>query len=255
MSKKIIKLTFLIFALSVALCLASCENLEEDYPILFDGVPTHSHVFGEWGSDSATCTEHGLRERKCSICDEVEVVLTVALGHDMISYKDRAADCTESGCIGYSACSRCEYFEGELIEAHGHKMSNWVVTLEATCVNEGSQTKTCSICTETVTESIKHLGHAMVKYTDCEATCTTEGCSGYKKCSRCDYYEGEKFEPLGHDMSEWTTVTEPTCTEGGTEKSVCERGCNYEQTRDTDPLGHTPNENGECDICHIPVAQ
>ena len=282
MNRKITRILFYIIMSLCALCLASCEDMVND------GIDTHTHEFGAWSADNATCTEGGVRIRACKTCKETETKPTEALGHDMINYKDRDPSCIETGCSDYSACSRCDYFEGDLIEALGHDMAEWNVTVEPTCQNEGTKTRICKVCQEPETEKIKYLGHTLVAYEDKDATCTEEGYSAYKECTRCDYTQGEKIsvlehtcisfedkeptctnigyagykecsacdytegeilDPIGHAMSEWKNNT-ATCILGGKEEKVCENGCEMREERDTAPLGHDINEDGECNFCH-----
>ena len=283
MNRKIIRGLIYIIMLACALCLASCEDMVNN------GINTHTHEFGAWSDDNATCTDAGIQTRSCSGCSAVETRPTVALGHDMISYKDREPTCIEKGCVGYSACSRCNYFEGEQIDALGHDMPNeWIVTTEPECRAEGVKTRFCNVCHAPETDKVKALGHNLsvypnveptcteggyfeykecsrceytagekldalghdcVAFEDKEPTCTEYGYSSYGECSRCEYTEGEKINPNGHSMSEWINNT-ATCTAGGIEECVCANGCGHGEKRDSAPLGHDINSEGECERCH-----
>lgn len=282
MRKKIIKGLILTIISACALCLASCKDM------VFGGIDTHTHEYGPWSADTATCTAPGQQTKICKICNDEQTRKTKPLGHDIVDYRDCEPSCTEYGCSGYSACLRCDYSVGERFEPLGHDMPDWTVTVEPTCKGEGARTRICNVCHEPEDEIMRPLGHDMPLWTleteatcdteglktricgrcnesesrvveplghdmqphdDIEATCTEIGYSNYIKCSRCEHFEGEIIEPTGHDMSEWTKDT-ATCTHGGQQVSTCLNGCETTQTRDTARLGHSIDENGECTVCH-----
>ncbi len=183
MKRSILKIFLLIGALTVALCLASCG---------------HTHTYGAWGEDSATCTEAGTHSRTCTSCGSVQTAKTNAKGHDMQHMADCDPTCTEPGyshnCI---KCTRCDLYGGEITDA---------------------------------------LGHNIIKYENAEVSCTENGYVDYEECTACDYKKGEKIEALGHKMSEWFGDS-ATCTRGGREFSECEN-CDYFTYRDTLAKGH-----------------
>lgn len=73
---------FLLVTFSIVLCLfASCDK-EEDKTKVDPPIEEHTHIWGNWEEQSATCTVSGKRERKCTSCDEIETEDIPALGHD-----------------------------------------------------------------------------------------------------------------------------------------------------------------------------
>ena len=76
----------------------------------------HVHDYGEWGADTATCDLNGTQTKVCKTCGHEKTRKTPALGHDLVSFKDKAATCTEGGYTGYKECSRCDYSEGTATE-------------------------------------------------------------------------------------------------------------------------------------------
>ena len=91
-----------ILAMSFTACNKACE-----------------HQWGEWSeTEAATCTEDGLKERKCQLCQEVESTGIKATGHD---YKD--ATCTDP-----KTCKNCSATDGV---AKGHKFTVETVKPEA----------------------------------------------------------------------------------------------------------------------------
>ena len=282
MRKNIIKVLIFIIVSACALCLASCDK------VFSVGIDTHTHEYTPWSENTATCTEQGQQTKTCKICNDVQVRVTEALGHDIVEYRDCEPTCTEYGSDGYSACVRCDYSVGGRIDPTGHDMPDWTTTLEPTCTEAGARARRCNVCHEPENEEIKANGHKMSAWTlETEATCeepgvktracdtcqmpesreieplghnmqafedsvvncTDYGYSNYAECSRCDHFEGEKTDPLGHKLSNWINNT-ATCTEGGKESAVCENGCGKTEYRDTVRLGHSIDANGKCTVCH-----
>ena len=158
----------------------------------------HTHTYGAWGEDSATCTEPGEHSRTCKTCGSVQTSKTNPKGHDMQHMYDCDPTCTEPGyshnCL---KCTRCDLHGGVIIDA---------------------------------------LGHHIVKYDDAEANCTQNGYEDYEECTVCDYSSGTKIAAHGHSMSEWFGDS-ATCSRTGIEFSECSK-CDYYTYRDTVAKGH-----------------
>ena len=199
MKNKLIKTLAITAFLLSALLLVSCYDM------------MHTHEYGPWGENTATCTESGKMQRTCQTCNAVEIKTTNPLGHNVRAFEDSEPTCTEFGYENYVGCTRCNYFK------------------------DGKR--------------IDYLGHDLVLLDDVEASCTEPGFSSYSQCSRCEYNEGTKLEPLGHDMSGWFGNT-ATCAMSGVEHSVCRRiGCTHSVTQPTERLGHTMSGDS-CTRCH-----
>ena len=132
MKKRIIKVLVLTVVAICVFAFASCN------------ANSHKHEFGEWDIDTATCTSGGQQTRTCKTCAEVETRKTQSLGHDMVTFTDREADCTNDGYAGYTECSRCGIFTGTKIEALGHKLSPWYGST-ATCLKDGIEYAECEV--------------------------------------------------------------------------------------------------------------
>ena len=231
MNKRILKLLMFIIATVTVLCLASCNDA------LSNGLgDSHTHEYGKWSADTATCTEGGFKVRMCNICEEVETKKTEAKGHDMQACDDVAPGCFEVGYTNCTKCSRCEYLVGDEVSPAGHDWSEWSAVVEPKCESDGSAIRTCNRCDESETKKTNALGHDMIKYENAKVSCLEPGYSNYRACSRCTHFEGTKIDPIGHDMSPWFGDTS-TCTKDGIEHSECLR-CDYETTRDTFAKGH-----------------
>lgn len=183
MRKRIFKILLLAATVTLAVCLASCG---------------HTHDYGSWGEDSATCTKGGTHSRTCKKCGSVQTSKTGAKGHDMQHMEDCDPTCTEPG-YSYNClqCTRCGIYGGVITDA---------------------------------------LGHNIIKYENSEATCSEDGYVDYEECTECDYYSGTRILALGHDMSAWFGDS-ATCTLGGREFSECSK-CDYFIHRNTLAKGH-----------------
>lgn len=81
----------------------------------------HTHEYGSWETvKEPTCTEDGLRARRCTGCDEEET---------------------------------------EKIESPGHSFGEWTETEPPTCTAEGKSERTCTVCGETETNTLPKTEH------------------------------------------------------------------------------------------------
>ncbi len=206
---------------------------------------------GHTPSAEADCYNHQF----CLACG---VVLTDSLGHDYAMTVTEPT-CTEQGYTTHT-CVRCgdSYTDG-YTDPQGH-----IPSAEADCYNH----QFCLVCGVVLTESLGH-DYAM---TVTEPTCTEQGYTTHT-CVRCgdSYTDGftearghnpsaeadcdnHQFclacgvvltESLGHDYA--MTVTEPTCTEQGYTTHTCVRCGDSYTDGYTDPQGHIPSAEADCD--------
>ena len=86
-----------------------------------------AHAVGEWEYLQApSCTEDGVRWRKCENFDE------------------------------------CGYYEEEEVPAVGHDRGGWVTVKAATCTAEGEQARECRVCGDVERRTVDELGHEYV---------------------------------------------------------------------------------------------
>ncbi len=181
------------------------------------------HDFEEWQETTpATCTEDGLRTRKCSRCDQTETEVIPA-GHKEEVDEAIEATCTATGLTEGKHCSAC----GEILVAqeeiakkcHTEEID---AAVEATCTETGlTEGKHCSACGEILVaqDVIDALGHNYGKWSiSTPATCTNTGRMS-RICSVCRYVENEIIPVAGHSYVE--AVTAPTCTEVGYTTYTC----------------------------------
>ena len=170
------------------------------------------HTYGEWNTTrEANCIEVGEKERTCSVCNNVEREMILALGHSFTNYESNN---------------------------------------DATCTEDGTETGKCERCTETHTrtEEGSALGHNYEE-TVVNPTCTEVGYTTHT-CSRCqDSYTDNEKAALGHSFTNYISNNDATCLEDGTETGKCER-CTETHTRTEEgtALGHH-YENGICIRC------
>jgi hypothetical protein len=71
--------------------------------------PAHTtHTWSEWQeTQKATCTQRGIRTRKCTGCTATETEYSEPLGHDPVILEGKAPTCTETGLSEGKKCSRC----------------------------------------------------------------------------------------------------------------------------------------------------
>ena len=78
----------------------------------------NSHEYGDWYTSlEPTCTETGIKRRKCNRCEcfEKGVEDVDPLGHDMITVPEQLPTTSAVGWKEYQKCSRCEYVEGDIV--------------------------------------------------------------------------------------------------------------------------------------------
>ena len=157
-------------------------------------IPAKGHDFDKWTiSKNETCTEQGIKYRKCKACDAIETDTVNAIGHDFGEGVVTEPTCGQIGCTTYT-CKNCGLEELKDIKpALEHVYGEWTVVTEATCTTDGEKVKVCANCAENavghkLTEVIPATGHDMkVK----EVVAPTDDNGGYTvyECAVCGYTE------------------------------------------------------------------
>ena len=191
-----------------------------------------------------TCTETGVENKTCAICNGTYSVEVAALGHDYATEftTDVEPTCTEAGSES-NHCTRCDVTDPDStreIPALGHEWE-MKVDQEPTCTEAGSESNHCTRCDATDPDSAKEipaLGHEWEKKVDQEPTCTEPG-SESNHCTRCDAADPDSVKEipaLGHDYVS-TVTTQPTCVKDGVRTYTCSR-CKDTKTEAISALGH-----------------
>ncbi len=204
-------------------------------------LPLADHQWGEWSAPTATCTQNGIKTRKCEICKTTEAEDVAATGHTWGDWKVvREATCTVNG-RQQRQCSACKETEVAILYATGHEYKDTVTA--PTCTELGYTTHKCECGDSYIDTYVDALGHEWINVGKpiVEATCTTNG-KQYQQCSRCYVTQEAVVEALGHDWKNQTIIKEATCTENGLMAATCDR-CSESQNSIVIPaLGHTWDE-------------
>lgn len=187
---------------------------------------------GNWiVTKQAACTETGMREQRCTMCDSVLKTESItAKGHNWNSgVVTKAPACVATGTRTYT-CTSCNGTKTETIAATGnHTAGSWTVTKEATCTVTGTKVQKCTACSTVMkTETIAVKGHtwnsgAVTK----SPTCTSTGTRTYT-CTLCNEIKTETIVATGvHTFGYWkshgTSTHNRVCSGCGKTESLSHR--------------------------------
>ena len=210
-----------------------------------NGSVSCNDTYGDWSTDTATCTTGGTQSRTCSVCGHVETRNTSALNHNWVETTEVTfgvdhlksdANCEEAA-VYYKSCSRCGANSTETFTsgtAIGHDFSadasrvvdNDDGTHSWSCANNcgeigavisGTQVKNGSVsCNETYGD-----------WSTDTATCTTGGTQS-RTCSVCGHVDTRNTSALNHSYTAQTVKdaalkSEATCTEAAVYYYSCSR--------------------------------
>lgn len=191
-------------------------------------IPALGHDFtGEWTvTKPATCTESGVKARKCSRCKETEKETIPATGHTEAEDAAVAATCTTAGKTAGSHCLVCNTIikAQEEIPATGHSFGKWEKVKAPTCMGRGSVKRACDICGYIEIKDIAANGHVWnTDYTvDKQPTCTETGSKSIH-CRNCREVKDVKaIEALGHTFGDWIIDKPATVETAGSRHKECE---------------------------------
>ena len=104
-----------------------------------------NHSFDSWSIiKEPTCTDAGIKSRKCTICGKTETESISATGHSWSEWKTvKDATCTENGEMTRK-CSVCHAEEGVPIISTMHKYES--TTIVPTYTENGYTLHKCSVC-------------------------------------------------------------------------------------------------------------
>lgn len=191
-------------------------------------IPALGHDFtGEWTvTKPATCTESGVKARKCSRCKETEKETIPATGHTEAEDAAVAATCTTAGKTAGSHCLVCNTIikAQEEIPATGHSFGKREKVKAPTCMGRGSVKRACDICGYIEIKDIAANGHVWnTDYTvDKQPTCTETGSKSIH-CRNCREVKDVKaIEALGHTLGDWIIDKPATVETAGSRHKECE---------------------------------
>lgn len=208
-----------------------CDKLldEEGKEITEDiEIPALGHDFtGEWTvTKPSTCTESGVKARKCSRCRETEKETIPATGHTEAEDAAVAATCTTAGKTAGIHCLVCNTIikAQEEIPATGHSFGKWEKVKAPTCMGRGSVKRVCDICRYIEIKDIVANGHVWnTDYTvDKQPTCTETGSKSIH-CRNCEEVKDSKvIEASGHTLGDWIIDKPATVETAGSRHKECE---------------------------------
>lgn len=191
-------------------------------------IPALGHDFtGEWTvTKPSTCTESGVKARKCSRCRETEKETIPATGHTEAEDAAVAATCTTAGKTAGIHCLVCNTIikAQEEIPATGHSFGKWEKVKAPTCMGRGSVKRACDICGYIEIKDIAANGHVWnTDYTvDKQPTCTETGSKSIH-CRNCREVKDVKaIEALGHTLGDWIIDKPATVETAGSRHKECE---------------------------------
>lgn len=191
-------------------------------------IPALGHDFtGEWTvTKPSTCTESGVKARKCSRCRETEKETIPDTGHTEAEDAAVAATCTTAGKTAGSHCLVCNTIikAQEEIPATGHSFGKWEKVKAPTCMGRGSVKRACDICGYIEIKDIAANGHVWnTDYTvDKQPTCTETGSKSIH-CRNCREVKDVKaIEALVHTLGDWIIDKPATVETAGSRHKECE---------------------------------
>lgn len=218
------------------------------------------HTWGEWTiTNQPTCKKYGVKQRRCKVCNELDIETIAKTDHKWILESTTPATCG-IGEIQHYKCSVCGKTKDVTLSnpLGEHSWDNGKVTKEATCTKDGEKTYTCTVCNTTKTEVIPATGHQHKEVRNAKkATCTEDGYTGDTYCTDCNtkLESGTVINKLGHTWDNGVITKEATETEEGIKTYTC-KTCGETKTESIPVTSHhwdqgtitkkaTCTENGE----------
>ena len=193
----------------------------------------------------ATCTEDGLCEIRCVMCNEfLGASVIEKTGHTESVIVVKEATCTEDG-LCETKCVICdEILKTTALEKKGHTEGEWIISKEATCEQAGVKNLFCTVCEEKLkSEEIPLKGHQFEEFSlkskdGCKITTVVK-----KICNICNE-ENIVSEAVveNHSYGAWITEKEATCSEEGESARSCSV-CGVKEIKSIAKTDHTRDEN------------
>lgn len=183
------------------------------------------HTWGEWTiTNQPTCKTYGVKQRRCKVCNELDIETIAKTDHKWILESTTPATCG-IGEIQHYKCSVCGKTKDVTLDNPlSHAWDSGKVTKEPTCTETGIKTFTCTNCGTTREETINATGHLHKETKNQKAaTCTEDGYTGDIYCSDCGtkLESGTVINKLGHTWDNGVITKEATETEEGVKTYTC----------------------------------
>lgn len=200
----------------------------------------NSSLAGNWTTiKEPTCSEKGLAELRCKICNEIAGIKELPVSdHKPGPLAEKVKQtCTTDG-VWESKCTGCnKVYETKTEKATGHKAGEFVVKTPATCTKDGVSESKCTVCNTVIeTKTIKATGHKAGELKKVKDMTCTQDEVWESRCTECNAVVETKTEKApGHKYGEWTEHTAPTMVDNGEERRACSE-CDHYESRLTDKL-------------------
>ena len=117
-----------------------------------DKIAAKGHFYGTWTTtEKATCVTNGMKQSKCTRCQEIIEQEIPATGHNVVNDVEVTPTCAENGLTPGSHCSTCKsvILKQEIIPAKGHVWdSDFTIDIAPTFEKKGSKSIHCQKCEE-----------------------------------------------------------------------------------------------------------
>lgn len=218
-------LSVMLMILMIPVCVLATDQSGE----IIEPQPDQVHVCSfTLTSDTATCTEPGIKTYSCSGCPETKTEDSPAKGHSY-GTKTKVDDANHE-----QICSVC----GNAVTS-GHNWNSGTVTTEANCQQSGTMTYACTDCGAEKTETLpKESTHDFSEWEKTEVGHT-------RSCDDCELVETDY-----HSWKE-EIIEKPTCKDAGSQKKTC-IVCSYTVSAVLPKLKtHTYDSvcDPECNVC------
>ena len=137
-----------------------CNRCAEIKPGTNEEIPATGHSFSNWMIIAqATCSDYGVKERTCIICDDYDYQLIPILKHqwESIYRYDKYPSCKENGQSSIH-CVNCEETKNEtVLLKYPHNYGSWIMHSNPTIFSEGLKIKKCVRCSDTLVQTVDKL--------------------------------------------------------------------------------------------------
>jgi hypothetical protein len=211
-------------------------------------------TYGDWSTDTATCTAGGSHYRDCSVCGYRQTEATSQLGHKWVqtpsaAHKISDADC-EHAAVYHVWCERCGIDHATDTFTYGSQLGH-DYTGAINNLNNGTHNWACKNDCGTfgIVENGTQVKNGTVEcdfdeFTPNTATCENPGEHSHT-CRDCGYTETLPTDPLGHHWVQTVDashrISPADCEHAAVYHVWCDRcGENHPTNTFTDgnPLGH-----------------
>ncbi len=207
-------------------------------------IPKLDHTVTAWEiTKKPTCTENGVKERKCTVCDHVETIAVPAEHRYKSWIVDEGQDisCTKPG-TRTRGCYNCNQIWTDNNYYADHVLGDWQPYEGADCEKGGTFRKNCINCNKSIVEKTVAKGEHIeliageLKQNVSESVCSQQNftCAYCKKVvtKTTEHVLFKSEDPLKQAVA-------PTCeTKGQTAAYECKICMRYVDSYILDSLGH-----------------